>query len=614
MAQFRSTEDFRRQKELDEARKAGLAPAELDEEGKEINPHIPQYMSNAPWYLNTTHPTLKHQKNWKAAGAAEDSRQWYDRGAKVFQATKYRKGACENCGSMSHKTKDCLERPRSRGARWTGKNIAADDKVEEMRTAGFEAKRDRWNGYDAAEHGKVVERYERLEEMQKELRQKQRVEELYSEGAAAAAAAGGGAGGGGGGAGGEANGGGAAADDGGDEARLAEDEDAAFQEVKRRVRTAAGGSTGSVRNLRIREDTAKYLLNLDVNSAHYDPKTRSMREDPQPNKPASEKTFFGDNFVRTSGDYQAWQALNLHSMQAFDKGQEVHAQALPSYAEMLHNSFRARKETLSKKSAADVLSKYGDAGAKPADADEAALLLMGQTEAYVEYDRSGRVVKGQEHKARSRYEEDACVNNHTAVWGSYWRDGAWGFACCKSTVKSSYCVGAAGERAAAESAAAMVANLEARARRDEELKKREDERRAASTLDNSHLEGKSWGDDAKAELQLDKERLAAAVERQRRAQREAVETDERKRKFNSLGDGGGGGGDGAGGGSGDDPEGKVTEEDMEAYRMVKARGDDPMARLMRQKQQQLAAAQQQEREGGGGKGGGGGGDGYELLE
>ena len=36
----------------------------------------------------------------------------------------------------------------------------------------------------------------------------------------------------------------------------------------------------TVRNLRIREDTAKYLYNLDPNSAFYDPKTRSMRENP----------------------------------------------------------------------------------------------------------------------------------------------------------------------------------------------------------------------------------------------------------------------------------------------------------------------------------------------
>ncbi|KAL9982859.1 hypothetical protein ACROYT_G004968 [Oculina patagonica] len=36
----------------------------------------------------------------------------------------------------------------------------------------------------------------------------------------------------------------------------------------------------TVRNLRIREDTAKYLHNLDPNSAYYDPKTRSMRDNP----------------------------------------------------------------------------------------------------------------------------------------------------------------------------------------------------------------------------------------------------------------------------------------------------------------------------------------------
>ena len=43
--------------------------------------------------------------------------------------------------------------------------------------------------------------------------------------------------------------------------------------------------------MRIREDTAKYLLNLDVNSAHYDPKTRSMREDPLPDADPNEKFY-----------------------------------------------------------------------------------------------------------------------------------------------------------------------------------------------------------------------------------------------------------------------------------------------------------------------------------
>ena len=90
---FKNHEDYRRQKELEEARKAGIAPAEVDEEGKEINPHIPQYMSSAPWYLNDSRPSLKHQKNWKTSKGTEKDH--YDRGVKVFQATKFRKGACE---------------------------------------------------------------------------------------------------------------------------------------------------------------------------------------------------------------------------------------------------------------------------------------------------------------------------------------------------------------------------------------------------------------------------------------------------------------------------------------------------------------------------------------
>jgi pre-mRNA-processing factor SLU7 len=36
-------------------------------------------------------------------------------------------GACENCGAMTHKKKDCMERPRKLGAKFTGKNIARDE-------------------------------------------------------------------------------------------------------------------------------------------------------------------------------------------------------------------------------------------------------------------------------------------------------------------------------------------------------------------------------------------------------------------------------------------------------------------------------------------------------
>jgi len=45
---FKSRKDHRKQKELEEARKAGLAPAEVDEGGKEINLHIPKYLTIPP--------------------------------------------------------------------------------------------------------------------------------------------------------------------------------------------------------------------------------------------------------------------------------------------------------------------------------------------------------------------------------------------------------------------------------------------------------------------------------------------------------------------------------------------------------------------------------------
>ena len=91
---------------------------------------------------------LKHQKNWK--GGDTSSSNWYDRGAKTGQATKFRKGACENCGAMTHKSKECVERPRTKGAKLTGKHIAADEKIQSF-DLNWEGKHDRYNGYDPAE-------------------------------------------------------------------------------------------------------------------------------------------------------------------------------------------------------------------------------------------------------------------------------------------------------------------------------------------------------------------------------------------------------------------------------------------------------------------------------
>ena len=52
-------------KEREEARKAGKLEPELDDEGKEINPHVPKFIADAPWYMSddtVRKASLKHQK------------------------------------------------------------------------------------------------------------------------------------------------------------------------------------------------------------------------------------------------------------------------------------------------------------------------------------------------------------------------------------------------------------------------------------------------------------------------------------------------------------------------------------------------------------------------
>jgi pre-mRNA-processing factor SLU7 len=97
--------------------------------------------------------------------------EWYARGQRAGpSATKYRKGACQNCGAMTHTAQTCLERPRKLGAKYTGKGIQADEIVRSF-DQSFEGKRDRWNGYDNQDFLSSMEDYEKLEEARKKLKE-----------------------------------------------------------------------------------------------------------------------------------------------------------------------------------------------------------------------------------------------------------------------------------------------------------------------------------------------------------------------------------------------------------------------------------------------------------
>ena len=376
------------------------------------NEYIPAFISKAPfWAEQSDADYLEHQRLHAESKDTLDKARWYDRGKKVGPAaTKFRKGACENCGAMTHKTKECLSRPRKQGAKWTGRDIQADEVVDSVQL-GWDAKRDRWNGYDAKEYNQVIQDFEELEKLK------------------------------------NAASGTPQADTNGSSTPIP-DSDAKYDEETDMGRN----QPTSTRQLRLREDTAKYLLDLNPDSAHYDPKTRHMDTTSQAlQAPGANGDIASEGFARPSADQEAFERAQRYAWEtqestAIPSDQRLHLQANPTAGAVLmkkHDEEVAQKKAERK---AYLANKYGEAAV--ISHKEKPIQSITASERYTEYDDSG-APKGLPPApvAKSKYAEDILTNNHTTVWGSWWRNSRWGYACCHSTVKNSYCTGEAGKAA-----------------------------------------------------------------------------------------------------------------------------------------------------------------------
>jgi len=550
-----SREDWKKKMELDELRKSGAIEPERDADGNEINPHIPQYMASAPWYLNTG-VGLKHQKNYKDKTVAEGV------AARKVEAI----GAAK---SMSRTRNEFGERVKVK--KGLGKK---DDAPRANGYDGtFEGKRDRWNGYDPNMYLRVMKKHELQAEERRKLREakveasllveeegedkgKSRAEKRADKKAAKKAEK-------------QEESEDSDSSTDSDEGEVdAEKAELLDQDGKLLGQQLDEGRIGmqtrvSVRNLRIREDTAKYLRNLDVKSAYYDPKTRSMRSNPHPDTNPHDLDFAGDNFVRYTGDTREVAAQQLYEFEAYERGQSVHMLGAPTQAEKLHSSFKEKKDSLVSKQHKDLLEHYG--GQEHSEKKLPRSLALGQSEAYVEYAEDGTVVKGQERViVNAKYEEDKLINNHTKIWGSLWYNGKWGFGCCGQFIRNSYCTGEIGRKVFEgqkgnrigqsplyETSSQMVSKMEQQVRSMPKEKEKDGGARKIGM--GERLEGKDAAE-------LDGKRLKEALKQEdKRAKNE--ELDERKRKYNSM------------------STVDVTEEEMEAYMLKKGRADDPMARM-----------------------------------
>uniref|UniRef100_A0A8R1TQY7 Pre-mRNA-splicing factor SLU7 n=1 Tax=Onchocerca volvulus TaxID=6282 RepID=A0A8R1TQY7_ONCVO len=504
----KSKDEYRKQKDLEEEQKLGIAPATVDViTGRDINPHIPEFIAKHPWYVPADGPTLQHQRPHEERQIKWSSiDDWYKRGTTNERATKFRKGACENCGAMTHRKKECLERPRKIGAMWTNQDIAPDEYVQPNLTLGWDAKRDRWNGYDPQTYKQVVEEHEKLEQTRKLIREEKMKGELLKEDLEAG------------------EGSHHIAEEPTDEDMYADDADMAGVTVDMDSRTRI-----TVRNLRIREDTAKYLYNLDPSGPYYDPKSRSMRENPFANVPGKEKEaakFAGENFIRYTGEVVQANEAQVFAWQARCKGIDVHALAEPTKLEAMKKEFEQQKLNAKDEHKSKLLEKYGGEKYLHAPPKE---LLLAQTENYVEYNRKGKVIKGEERRVvLSRYEEDKYLNNHKSVWGSYWKSGQWGFACCHSFIKNSYCLGEVGKTKITVNAEASV--LPQNVSTDSNVKRETIEVTSENELERE--ENSCSGDESS--LETSNSEINSEEEREREKERqyelEKVKRDERRRE------------------------------------------------------------------------------------
>ena len=383
---------------------------------------------NTPWYYQQEGSTLEHQRNLKEEVRVDGVRTKYSKGF-VGRAKKYRDGACENCGSMTHVKRDCFYRPRKKGAKETNADIMPDEVIPEQLELDYAGKRDRWAGYDAASYQTVVDEYEKLDELRRKKKAEQLMAELIEKGSKADEAAETAA---------------KAVANMEDEYVEGEDMDMVGQHFDAKNRQ-------SVRNLRIREDTAKYLYNLDADSAFYDPKSRSMRMDPLPNVPMDEKPFAGDNFVRAAaaGDAKNLDELRQFAWEAQERGMDVDEVGAPSMAMKKFQEYQesTKEKTTSNKDA--ILAQYG--GQEYLKAPERALVET--SEVFRVYGRDGRLIQGPEDTIpKSRFLEDELIGNHKSIFGSFWEDFKWGYACCHQFVKNCVCTGIVGQKLHAQGA------------------------------------------------------------------------------------------------------------------------------------------------------------------
>jgi len=536
-----------------------------------LNPHNPEFLTKKPWYLTEdaaqpNEPTLDHQtriqdttttsltetdrlleqqqqRKGKTALKKDDWVEAYRRNQPPYRMCKIL--AVRKRGSVRLVDVQFEDGSIEKGIPSQRIRVTGTGNRTNITTHSYDSKRDAYHGYNADAHNTLLaKRFAQREELRRQVKEQQKdgdPDEI-------------------------ANNNSSSSDDDDDNEFAQTDADAKVVTTRLARQGGVGGAQMKVtaRNLRIREDTAKYLHNLDLESAHYDPKSRSMRDNPHHH--TDKDTFVkgeysGDNALRHSGD-----AGRMMQSFAWDEAQ-------PSQAELHQRQNTAKKKTVSETHKRTVLAKYG--GQEHLTGLQGlGSVVQGKAidkGAALRYGVSTQLETKQQHNQKRqvaipcKYQEDIFSNGHTAVWGSYFHKGAfgWGYADDHSLVRNSYGTGITGRMAndeayaleygtgvdgSAQLAQAQVLLLSQTTKQQEKV--------ASNNVPVRR--SKLYGEAENRDQELDATKVEQALQRAQEEQ----DTSKKRKKYHSL-----------------DAEVDMTEEDMEAYRLRKSRGDDPMAKI-----------------------------------
>lgn len=447
----------------------------MDDNNPEINPHMPQYIVKVPWYLSQTGNSLKHQKSQVEVTKLPINVHTEKGIIQNKSIYKFRKGACENCGSVTHKLKECCERPRQRGAKFSNNDFRPDEFIYEV-PLDYEGKRDRWNGYNPDSYRSLIYEYEKFQEVKKKYKEEE-VKDITDEKVIKKAMK----------------------DEDLEESGSSEDENKflnvkndnlpkEFKKQADRITTEEIAKDPiqndpdinpdfreanddevilyleslkqnpkakemtvrdipkkilyqicTSKNLHIGDDYSKYLLNLALNSAYYDGKSRSMRENPNP-QANDEFTFKGDNYILKTGDAMKLVEIESFIREANDKNRDLNLNnvCMPSQAELFYKYFKEKKGSFKSEQLKKVLAKYGG---------EEHLIIPDGIKENVNNDNEVYADNNNGISNRSIYPEDIFINGHSSIWGSFFNDKfGWGYKCCFSFDKNSYCKGENGKK------------------------------------------------------------------------------------------------------------------------------------------------------------------------